>query len=67
MMSLYEKMTAKKARTSVISPGRPGEGKPAGPLIKFLSVAGKPLGLKHSAASWRARINVIRADVGRQN
>jgi hypothetical protein len=65
-MSLYEKITGRKARTSVIAPGRPGRGKPAGPLIRFLAAAGKPLGIKHSADSWRARIRDIRADVDPQ-
>jgi hypothetical protein len=63
-LSLYEKITRRKARTSVIAPGRPGAGKSAGPLIRFLAAAGKPLGIKHSAGSWRARIRDIRADAG---
>jgi hypothetical protein len=66
LMSLYEKITGRKARTSVIAPGRPGAGKPAGPLIRFLAAAGMPLGIKHSADSWRARIRAISADLGLQ-
>lgn len=58
MMSLYEKITGRKARTSVIAPGRPGKGKSAGPLIRFLVAAGSPLGIKHptESESWRGRI-----------
>jgi hypothetical protein len=66
MMSLYEKITGRKARTSVIAPGSPGKGKPAGPLLRFLAAAGKSLGIEHSAGSWRGRIRDIRAGVGRQ-
>jgi hypothetical protein len=56
MMSLYERITGLKARTSIIAPGRPGEGKASGPLIRFLAAAGAPLGIKHSPESWRGRI-----------
>jgi hypothetical protein len=56
MMSLYEKITGRKARTSIIAPGQPDKGKSAGPLIRFLEAAGKPLGIKHSPHSWRGRI-----------
>lgn len=56
MMSLCEKITGRKARTSVIAPGNPGRGKAAGPLIRFLEAAGAPLGIKYSPDSWRARV-----------
>ena len=58
MMSLYERITGRKARTSVIAPGRPGKGKSAGPLIRFLEAAGSPLGIEHpkEPESWRGRV-----------
>jgi hypothetical protein len=56
MMSLYEKITRRKARTSIIAPNRPGEGNTSGPLIRFLTATGAPLGIKHSPESWRGRI-----------
>ena len=56
MMSLYGKITGRKPGTSIISPGRPDEGKAAGPLIRFLAAAGRPLGIKNSPNSWRGRI-----------
>ena len=46
MMSLYGKITGRKPGTSIISPGRPDEGKAAGPLIRFLAAAGRPLGMR---------------------
>ena len=60
MMSTYKKITRKEPRTSVIAPGRSGRGKAAGPLIRFLQAAGKPLGMKYSANSWRGRVEDIR-------
>jgi hypothetical protein len=56
MMSLYEKITGRKAATSIIVPGRRGRGKATGPLIRFLNAAGEPLGLTYSPDSWRSRI-----------
>jgi hypothetical protein len=60
MMSTYKKITGKEPRTSVIAPGRSGRGKAAGPLIRFVQPAGKPLGMKYSADSWRGRVEDIR-------
>jgi hypothetical protein len=60
MMSTYKKITGNEPRTSVIAPGRSGRGKAAGPLIRFLEAAGKPLGMKYSADSWRGRVEDIR-------
>ena len=60
MMSTYKKITGKEPRTSVIAPGRSGRGKAAGPLIRFLEAAGKPLGMKYSADSWRGRVEDVR-------
>ena len=62
MMSIYKQITGKEPRTSVIAPGRPGRGKAAGPLIRFLAAAGKPLGLNHSAESLRGRVRDILRD-----
>lgn len=56
MMSLYEKITGRTARTSVGAPSRSDEGKASGPLIRFLTAAGKPLGIRYSPESWRGRI-----------
>jgi len=56
MMSLYERITGRKARTSIIAPGREHRGKASGPLIRFLAAAGAPLGIKHSPESWRGRV-----------
>jgi len=66
MMALYERITRKKARTSVIAANRPDEGKAAGPLIRFLAAVGMPLGIEYSPDAWRARIRDIAADVGLQ-
>jgi hypothetical protein len=60
IMSLYKQITGKDPRTSVIAPGRLGEGKAAGPLIRFLKAAGKPLGMNYSADSWRGRVEDLR-------
>jgi hypothetical protein len=60
MMSIYRKITGKHPRTSVIAPGRPGRGKAAGPLIRFLEAAGEPLRIRHSPDSWRGRVQDIR-------
>jgi len=56
IMSLYEKITGRKASTSTVAPGRPGRGKASGPLIRFLEAVGAPLGIKYSPDSWRGRI-----------
>jgi hypothetical protein len=56
MMLLYEKITGRKARTSIIPPGRPNSGKASGPLIRFLAAAATPLQIEHSPESWRGRI-----------
>jgi hypothetical protein len=56
MMSLYEKITGRKARTSVIAPGNPDRGKAAGQLLRFLEAAGAPLAIEYSPDSWRARV-----------
>ena len=43
MMGLYRRITGREPATSVGAPERPNEGIAAGPLIRFLEAAGKPL------------------------
>ena len=66
MMSIYKQITGKDPGTSVIAPGRPGRGKAAGPLIRFLAAAGKPLGIEYSANSWRGRVREVLTGSRRQ-
>jgi hypothetical protein len=56
LMSLYEKITGRKAGTSTVGPTRPKRGKASGPLIRFLEAAGAPLGIEYTPGSWRGRI-----------
>jgi hypothetical protein len=56
IMSLYEKITGRKAATSIEAPGSPRRGKASGPMIRFLAAAGEPLGIKYLPGSWRGRI-----------
>jgi hypothetical protein len=63
MMSIYKDITGRQARASVIPVG-PAQGKPAGPFIRFLLAAIKPLtreGEPLRAESLRERIREIRA------
>lgn len=59
MMSLYRTITGKEPATSVGAPGRPNSGKAAGPLIRFLQAAGKPLKIEFSEDAWRSRVRTI--------
>jgi hypothetical protein len=59
MMSLYRTITGKAPATCVGAPGRPNQGIAAGPLIRFLEAAGKPLGIKFSKDAWRSRVRTI--------
>ena len=52
-------ITGKEPATSVGSPDRPNEGIAAGPLIRFLEVAGKPLKIAFSEDAWRSRVRTI--------
>jgi hypothetical protein len=61
MMSIYKQITGKAPSISVVVPGRPGRGKAAGPLIRFLQAAGKPLGIRLSPDSLAGRIKDVRA------
>ena len=67
MMSIYKQITGKNPRTSVISPGRPDRGKAAGPLIRFLAAAGRPLPIKYSSDSWRGRVRDVLTDGRHRN
>ena len=54
------KKTGNEPGISVVSPGRLGRGKAAGPLIRFLEAAGKPIGIQLSPDSFAGRIKDIR-------
>ena len=60
MMSIYKQITGKDPRFSVLAPGKPDRGKAAGPLIRFLKAAGKPLGIQLSSNSFAGRSKDIR-------
>ena len=60
MMSIYQKITGSDPGISVVAPGRPERGKAAGPLIRFLEAAGKPLGIELSPDSLAGRIKDVR-------
>jgi len=62
MISIYERVAGKEPGTSVGAPGSARRGKAAGPLIRFLEAAGKPLGIQHSPDSWRGRIRDLLID-----
>lgn len=59
MIGLYCKITGRDPGTSVGMPTSKNEGEAAGPLIRFLAAAGKPLGLEYSTDAWRARVRLI--------
>jgi hypothetical protein len=67
MMSLYRTITGKAPATSVGAPKRPNEGIAAGPLIRFLEAAGKPLGIEFSEDAWRSRVRTILKDASEEN
>ena len=60
MMSIYKQIVGTDPGISVVAPGRPGGGKAAGPLIRFLEAAGKPIGIQLSPDSFAGRIKDIR-------
>ena len=60
MMSIYKQITGKDPGISVVMPGRHDRGKAAGPLIRFLEAAGRPLGIQLSPESFAGRIKDIR-------
>jgi hypothetical protein len=59
MMSLYRLLTGKEPSTTVGAPGQPNEGIAAGPLLRFLKAAGKPLDIEFSEDAWRSRVRTI--------
>ena len=67
MLNLYRKITGEEPRTSVGGPNKSNEGIAAGPLIRFLGAAGKPLGIKFSEDAWRSRVRTILEGASRQN
>jgi hypothetical protein len=62
MLGIYRTLTGKEPATSVVAPMRPNEGKAAGPLIRFLQAAGKPLNIEFSEDAWRSRVRTILQD-----
>ena len=59
MLGIYRTITGKEPATSVGAPDRPNEGIAAGPLIRFLQAAGKPLNIELSEDAWRSRVRAI--------
>jgi hypothetical protein len=59
MMGIYRTITGEEPATSVGGPKRPNEGIAAGPLIRFLQAAGKPLRIESSEDAWRSRVRTI--------
>jgi hypothetical protein len=59
MIGLYRLTTGKEPATSVGAPERANEGIAAGPLIRFLEAAGKPLNIEFSEDAWRSRVRTI--------
>jgi hypothetical protein len=60
MMSIYRQITGKNPGISIVAASRPDRGKAAGPFIRFLEAAGKPLSIERSPDSWAGRIKDIR-------
>ena len=59
MMSIYRLITGKEPATSVGGPDRPNAEIAGGPLIRFLSAAGRPLNLKLDEDAWRSRARTV--------
>ena len=59
MMTVYRAVTGKEPATSVGAPERANEGIAAGPLIRFLQAAGRPLKIVFSEDAWRSRVRTI--------
>jgi hypothetical protein len=66
MMSIYKQITGNNPGISVGAPGRRRWGKAAGPLIRFLEAAGKPIGIQLSPDSFAGRIKDVRTGGRRQ-
>jgi hypothetical protein len=67
MMTIYRRITGKEPATSVGPPGSLNEGIAAGPLIRFLKAAGKPLEIEFSEDAWRSRVRTILKGASGQN
>ena len=67
MLGIYRTITGEEPATSVGAPGRPNKGKAAGPLIRFLQAAGKPLNIEFSEDAWRSRVRTILKGASGQN
>jgi hypothetical protein len=67
MLGIYRTITGKEPATSVGAPDRANEGIAAGPLIRFLQAAGKPLEIEFSEDAWRSRVRTILKDASEQN
>jgi len=67
MMGVYRALTGAEPATSVGAPGQPNEGIAAGPLIRFLQAAGKPLEIVFSEDAWRSRVRTILTGASGQN
>jgi hypothetical protein len=59
MLSVYRDITGKEPATSVGGPDRPDEGIAGGPLVRFLTAAGRPLHLEFSEDAWRSRVRTV--------
>lgn len=60
MFPIYRAITGSNIGTSVGSPESATEGQARGPLICFLTAAGKPLGIENTSEAWRERVRLIR-------
>src|SRR5262245_2989063 len=67
MMGVYRALTGTEPATSVGAPGQPNEGIAAGPFIRFLQAAGRPLEIVFSEDAWRSRVRTILTGASRQN
>ena len=65
MLGLYKKITGSEPRMSVTGSQHENEGEPTGPLIRFLTASGSPIGIKLSPSAWRSRVrNVLKNGAG---
>jgi hypothetical protein len=67
MLGLYKELTGQEPRTSIGAPTRGNEGDASGPLIRFVTAAGSPVGLTYTPQAWRGRIRAILARRSIQN
>src|SRR3984893_6596962 len=67
MMSIYRMITGNEPATSVGAPERGNEAIAAGPLVRFLEAAGKPLNTAFSEDAWRSRVRTVLKGASGQN